>query len=147
MPKTRDNICSKGLRQLVQQRLRLFQVGGVEPLGEPAVDGSEEVAGFDGLALGMPEAGEAGRGAEFPGLGLLAPCKFERVRIIGFGLGFAFEIERNQKVASSQPDLNFRPTLTALFGYRLRPVELADTFVRSADSSKGASKLCRIVDP
>ncbi len=27
--------------QLVQQRLRLFQIGRVEPLGEPAVDGGE----------------------------------------------------------------------------------------------------------
>ncbi len=135
------------LVQFVEQRLRLLQIGGIEPLCEPAVDGGEEVVGFGGLSLGVPEAGEAGRGAEFPGLGLLAPCKFERVRIIGFGFGFAFEIERYQKVTSSQPDLNFRSTLTALFGYRLRPVEPADTFVRSADPPKGVGKLCRVEDP
>ena len=39
------------LRQLVEQRLRLLQVGGIEPLGEPAVDGGEKVVAFGGLAL------------------------------------------------------------------------------------------------
>ncbi len=48
------------LRQLVEQRLRLLQIGGVEPLGEPAVDRCEEVAGIGGLALGVPQPGEAG---------------------------------------------------------------------------------------
>jgi len=46
-------------RQLFEQRLRLFQIGGVEPFGEPAVDGGEEVAGLGGLTLGVPQAGEA----------------------------------------------------------------------------------------
>ncbi len=51
--------------QFLQQRLRLLQIGGVKPLGEPAVDRGEEVAGFGGLALGVPEAGEVGGGTEF----------------------------------------------------------------------------------
>ena len=33
-------------RQLVEQRLCFRQVGGIEALGEPGVDGSEKVAGF-----------------------------------------------------------------------------------------------------
>ena len=33
-------------RQFVEQRLRLFQIGGIEPLGEPAVNRREEIAGF-----------------------------------------------------------------------------------------------------
>ncbi len=48
------------LRQFVKQRLCLLQIGGVEPLREPAIDGGEEVVGFGGLALGVPETGEAG---------------------------------------------------------------------------------------
>ncbi len=56
-------------RQLVEHRLRLLQIGGVEPFGEPAVNGAEEVAGLGGLVLGVPEAGEGGRGAEFSELG------------------------------------------------------------------------------
>ena len=45
------------LTKLVQQRICLLQIGGVEALGEPAVDGGKQVAGLGGLALGMPEAG------------------------------------------------------------------------------------------
>ena len=37
-------------RQLVEQRFRLFQVGGVEALGEPGVDRGEQVAGFGAAA-------------------------------------------------------------------------------------------------
>src|SRR5215471_18458441 len=31
-------VTEQGLRQLVEERLRLFQIGGIEALGEPAVD-------------------------------------------------------------------------------------------------------------
>ncbi len=41
---------SCALRQLVQQHLRLLQVGGVETLGEPVVDRGEEIAGCASLA-------------------------------------------------------------------------------------------------
>jgi len=37
-----------------------LQINGVERLGEPAVDRCEEVAGIGGLALGVPQPGEAG---------------------------------------------------------------------------------------
>ncbi len=43
-------------RQLIEQRLRFLQVGGVEPLGEPAVDRGEQLAG---LTLPAPQAVEA----------------------------------------------------------------------------------------
>ena len=33
-------------RQLIEQRLRFFQIGGVEALGEPAVNGCQEIARF-----------------------------------------------------------------------------------------------------
>jgi hypothetical protein len=35
-----------GSRQCVEQRFCLFEIGCVETLGEPAVDGREEIAGF-----------------------------------------------------------------------------------------------------
>ncbi len=38
-------------RQLIEQRLCLLQIGCVEPLGEPAVDGGEQVVGFSRSAL------------------------------------------------------------------------------------------------
>ncbi len=34
---------------LVEQRLGVLQIGGIEPFGEPAVDGGEQVAGLGGL--------------------------------------------------------------------------------------------------
>jgi hypothetical protein len=37
------NMPTAGSRQLVEQPLRFFQVGGVEALGEPAVDGCEKL--------------------------------------------------------------------------------------------------------
>ena len=40
-------------RQLVQQRLRLFQISGIEPLGEPAVDWGEEAAALSGSLKAM----------------------------------------------------------------------------------------------
>ena len=70
-----------GSRQLVEQRLCLFQIGGVEALGEPAVDRSEQIARFGSPALFAPQPGEARRGAQFIGLRLLpsrdAQCLFE----------------------------------------------------------------------
>jgi hypothetical protein len=68
-------------RQLVEQRLRLFQIGGVEALGEPAINGCEQVARFGPPALFAPQPGEARRGAQLIGLCLLpsrdAQCLFE----------------------------------------------------------------------
>jgi hypothetical protein len=52
-------------RQLLQQRLRLFQIERIEALGEPAVDRSEQLAGLIPLALIAPESGKAGSGAQF----------------------------------------------------------------------------------
>ena len=37
-----------------------LQINGVERLGGPAVDWCEEVVGIGGLALGVPQPGEAG---------------------------------------------------------------------------------------
>src|SRR5262249_36221114 len=64
-------------RQLLQQRLRFFQVARVEPLREPPVHRSQQFASLLHLALVTPEPREAHCGAEFPGFGLLptGDCK------------------------------------------------------------------------
>ena len=54
--------------QFVEQRFRLFEIGGVEPFGEPAVDLPEKLAGFGGATLVAPQARKARGGAQFPGL-------------------------------------------------------------------------------
>src|SRR5271156_5530111 len=44
--------------QLVEQRLGVFQVAGVEALGEPGVERGEEIARFGASALMPPQACE-----------------------------------------------------------------------------------------
>jgi hypothetical protein len=50
--------------QLVEQRLGVLQIGGLEALGEPAVDRREKAVGRGASALLGPETGEAGRGTQ-----------------------------------------------------------------------------------
>jgi len=66
------------LRQLLQQRLRLFQIARVEAFSEPAVDRSEQFASLLRLALVAPKASEAHCSAEFPGFCLLLARDGER---------------------------------------------------------------------
>ena len=54
-----------------KQRLHLLQIARVEPLSEPPVHRSQQVARFAYLALVAPEACETHGGAEFPGFCLL----------------------------------------------------------------------------
>jgi hypothetical protein len=42
-------------RKLLQQGLRLLEVGGVKPFGEPAIDLRQELSGFITLALLLPQ--------------------------------------------------------------------------------------------
>src|SRR5215475_10706133 len=48
-----------GLAEIVQQRLRLFEIWRIETLGEPAVDWREKVARFGGAILPAVEPSEA----------------------------------------------------------------------------------------
>src|SRR5262249_3585911 len=61
-----------GSRQFVEQCLCLFQVGRIEPLGEPAVDWSEEIAGFGSPALLAPQPGEVHDSTQFQRFRLLS---------------------------------------------------------------------------
>ena len=51
--------------QIVEQGPCFLQVGGVEALGEPAVEGCQQVARLAPAALLAPQPGEARRGAQF----------------------------------------------------------------------------------
>src|SRR5271169_6556361 len=62
---------SVSLIEVVEQRLRLLEVGRVEAFGEPAVDRGDQVAGFGLAALVAAQPGEARSSAQFPELGLL----------------------------------------------------------------------------
>ena len=50
-----------GSRQLIEQTLRFFQIGGVEVLGEPTVDGGEQIMSLGPPALLAPQPTVAAR--------------------------------------------------------------------------------------
>jgi hypothetical protein len=51
----RHFVLCPGGRGFVQQRLRVLQNGGVEALGEPLVDGGQQLACLFGAAVGSPQ--------------------------------------------------------------------------------------------
>src|SRR5712691_3073909 len=62
-----------GAPEFVEQRLRLFQILGIEAFGEPAVDRCEKIAGLAAPRLFGQQAGEADSGAQLePARALLA---------------------------------------------------------------------------
>ena len=89
-----------GSGQLVEQPLRFFQIGGVEPLGEPAVDRREEVGGFGTAALVAAQPGKAHGGAQFP-----EPC----LLLLGDGQGFEIQALGRVGMPLPQQQLAFVP--------------------------------------
>jgi hypothetical protein len=110
------HVRTTGSRQLVEQRLCLVQIGGVEALGEPAVHGREQLLGFGALALFVPQPGEARRRAQLVGFSLLpscdAQCLFERA------LGFFEPIEALQGDPFEAMELRLPLAITHLFSHR-----------------------------
>src|SRR6185369_2240633 len=74
-------------RQLVEQRPGLFQDRRIEPLREPAIDRGQQLARGRAVALFVPDAGEAGCGAQLKYLGALSLCDGERKMIALLGRG------------------------------------------------------------
>ena len=54
------------LAELVEQRLGVFEIGGIEAFGEPAVDGREQLARLAPPALFSPQPRQARRRAQLP---------------------------------------------------------------------------------
>src|SRR5829696_1345213 len=76
---------SRLFTQLFEQPLGVRQIGRIEPLREPAVDGHEEITSFDATTLVVPEPGEARGCAQLPELGTLAPSDRKRLPESEFG--------------------------------------------------------------
>ena len=88
------------LAEIVQQRLRLFEIRRVETLGEPAVDRGEKVARFGGAILLAAEPSEAHRGPQLPELGLL---------LLSNAQSFAIELLSSLGIPLPQQQLAFVP--------------------------------------
>jgi len=87
-------------RQLVEQRLGIFQIARVEAFGEPAIDRSEKIAGLIPLALIAPEPRHARRRAQFQGLCLLLARSRERT----LEIRFRFRRFRLRRLERDEPD-------------------------------------------
>ena len=74
----------------MEQRLCVFEIGGGEALGEPAVDRGEQVAGGGAATLVAPQPGKARGGAQLLQLGFLLAGDAEgfAIQLLG-GFGMA----------------------------------------------------------
>jgi hypothetical protein len=77
--------------QLVEQRLGVLEVGGVEALGEPTVDWGEQVVGLPPLALLGPQPREASCRSEFEGFRTLISRDFDGPLKMAFSVRSALE--------------------------------------------------------
>src|SRR4051812_16551364 len=64
--------------QLVQQRVCVLQIGGVEPLGEPAIDRRQQVARLPPPSLLAPQPRQANGGPQLMAFRLLSPRNRQR---------------------------------------------------------------------
>ena len=71
--------------QLLQQRLGILEISGIKPLGKPVVHRCQQIVGVLTLVLALPQAGQAGGSAEFPGFGVLVLGDCEGLVEAGFG--------------------------------------------------------------
>ena len=70
----------------VEKSLCGFQIGRVEPLGEPVVDRLEERQGISGTALIAQQPGKARGGPQFPRQGALPASPVKRLPEVIFSL-------------------------------------------------------------
>ncbi len=75
------------MSEIFKQGFCVLQIGRVKPLGEPPVHWRQQVGGVLALVLGLPQTSEAGGGAEFLGLCLLATGDGEGVVETGCSVG------------------------------------------------------------
>jgi len=68
-----------GSRQLIEQHLRVLEIGGVEAFGKPVVNGREKFARLSPPALFASQPREARRGAQFKRFCLLLAGNAERI--------------------------------------------------------------------
>jgi hypothetical protein len=79
------------ITQFFHQSLRLLQILGVKPFGEPTVDLSQELARFFLLALALPQAAQAHHRSQLQRLRLLLAGNVDG--LLKTRLGFRLRLE------------------------------------------------------
>ena len=89
------------LGQFVEQRLGLFEVGGIEAFGKPGVDRGEQGSRLLRPALLPAQAREAHDTAQFPGLRVLPACDVDA--LLHRGLGLAHRLGTGEQGLALEP--------------------------------------------
>src|SRR5215471_3790535 len=100
--------------QLVQERHGFLEVRRVKPLGEPAVEWREQLAGFDPFALLLPEAGQTHGGPQLQRFRRLVPGDVQGPLEAGFGLRLQWPRLLQEQDTPEATDLRFPPAFLAL---------------------------------
>src|SRR6516162_3915637 len=101
------------LCQLLEQGLGVLQIGGIEALGEPAIDGREQFMRLGPPALFAPQPSEARRGAQLIGCCLL-PAR-DTQRLFEGGLRLFDPVETDERNAFEPVKLRLPAALPRLF--------------------------------
>jgi putative transposase len=107
-------------RELLQQCLRLLQVGGIKPLGEPAIDLRQELSGVIAPALLLPQPAQAHRGPQLPRLRLLAASHAKGLLEPGFRFRLFICRQSQQQLSFESIQLRLQETLPSNLRCRLR---------------------------
>ena len=136
-----QRMLSPSLRQLVEQRLRVLQIGGVEPFGEPAVDLGEHLPRLVALSLRPEQAAEARHGTKLEGLGTLLARQLDRLpkavfRCVAGRIGRG----RERELTSHPMELCLPPGFLVLFRCRKGLVERRDGLFQPSGLSQRIRK-------
>ena len=115
-------------RQFFEQCLSLFQIGGIEPLGKPAIDGGEEVASFGPPASLAPQQGQARGGPQLIGLCLL-PSRYAQ-RLFEGVLALFNPVETEQRDAFEAMKLWLPPALPRFLLFKTLLSEVVEKYRR-----------------
>ena len=100
--------------QLLQQRLRLLEVGRVKALREPAIDRRQQITGFGLLALLLPQATQAHGGPQLQRFGLLPAGDVQGPLQPGFRLRLRRPRLPQEQDAPEAIDFRFPPAFLLL---------------------------------
>src|SRR4026209_917382 len=107
------------LREGIEEGFGFQEVGGVVALGETAIDWCQQRMGLGALPRALPQAAQAGGGAQLPGFRLLAAGNSQGLMETGFRLRLVRYGLLQQQDALEAICLRQQVTLPA--GLELRP--------------------------